>query len=206
MSRAIGAFVLALGFASISAGGARAAEDTFSDVACPQVTQSVRTYDGMKKDQSTSVDAMIASLKKIMDLYDLCAAERLTDSAEVLEYAGLGVGHGVEGSHYAQVREAQFAVVLGRLYRLLEDYPDARSAFERALKLVEATIEFKESTQTANRSNNVHRGSASAHRASSDFSNYREAALLIRESAQTELGRTPKPSPGLRQSGVISNP
>jgi len=204
ISRAIGAGVLALGFASISASAARAAEDVFSDSVCPRATEPVRAFNALRKDQSTTVDAMIASLKKIMEIYDSCAAERLTDSAEVLEFATLGVGHGVEGSHYAQVREAQFAVVLGRLERLIEDYAGARSAFERATKLVEATIAFKESTQTANRSNNVHMGSASAHRTSSDFSNYREAALQIRDSAQAELGRLPKAAPALRQSQLSS--
>jgi tetratricopeptide (TPR) repeat protein len=200
MSRAIWTCALALGFASILTGGARAARDTFSDTVCPSATEPVRVFDTLKNDQSTSVDTMIASLKKIMEIYDSCAAERLTDTAEALESAGLGVGHGVEGSHYAQVREAQFAVVLGRLYRLLEDFREARSAFEHALKLTEATIEFKEASQIASRSNNVHKGSSSSHRASSDTSNYREAALQIRDAAQTELDRTPKTMPALRQA------
>jgi uncharacterized membrane protein YhiD involved in acid resistance len=197
MCRATVACVLTLCFLSIAAYDARAAEDVFSDTTCPSATVPVRSFNALRKDQSTTVDSMIVALRKIMDVYDVCAAERLTDSAEALESAGLGVGHGVEGSHYAQVREAQFAVVLGRLYRVLEDFGDARSALERAKKLLEPTIEFKESTQTARRSNNVHIGSSSAHRASSDFSNYREAALQIRDAAQAELARLPKPPAAL---------
>jgi hypothetical protein len=194
MSRAIRTCLLALGFGALLGASSVPPVEAFSDLVCPGATEPVRAFNALKRDQSTPVDAMIASLKRIMETYDRCAVERFTDNAEAIDEVTLSVGRGIEGAHYAKVRSAQFAVVLGRLYRLLEEYGAARASFERANALVESTIEFKQSTQTAYRSNNIHVGASSSHRASSDTSNYREAALQIREAARAELARLPKPS------------
>jgi hypothetical protein len=75
------------------------------------------------------------------------------------------------------MRSAQFHVALGRLQRLLEKYDDARVQLNTAIALVKDTIDWRSSVRSA---------------AATSF--YREPAITIRDAAQAELDKLPKPA------------
>jgi hypothetical protein len=173
---------------------ARAADNGFSDRICTNATQVVRDYNTLSGKPDTPVDDVIASLNKVIEAYKACAAEKQIQGGTQTGQATLQVGLGVEGMHYAQIRQAQFYYVMGRIERLLENYNTARDNFQSALALVKDTIEWKTSPDTVTRSNNVNIGSSSGHSATTDYSNYRESAIQIRDATQAEIARLPKPA------------
>jgi hypothetical protein len=188
------AFTLGLAAFVFGPAIARAAETGFSDRICTNATQSVRDYDTQSKNPNTPVDDILATLNKVVEAYRVCAAEKLTQGGTGSGgEASLQVGLGVEGMHYAQIRQAQFYYVMGRIERLLQNYNTSHDNLQTAIGLVKDTIDWRTSPDTVMRSNNVNVGSSSGHSATTDVSNYRESAIQIRDAALAEMALLPKP-------------
>jgi len=188
------AFALVLSGLVFAPAIARAADNGFSDRICPSTTQVVRDYNTLYGNANTPVDDVLAALNKVIDSYKACAIEKQSQGGTQTGQATLQVGLGIEGMHYAQIRQAQFYTVMGRIERVLENYNTARDNFQTALGLVRDTIDWKTSPDSVTRSNNVNVGSSSGHSATTDFSNYRDSAIQIRDTALAEIARLPKPA------------
>jgi hypothetical protein len=175
-------------------GLARAADSGFSDRICTNATPSVRDYNAQSSNPNTPVDDILATLNKIIEAYKECATEKQTQGGTGSGgEASLQVSLGVEGMHYAQIRQAQFYYVMGKIERLLQNYNTSRDNLQNALGLVKDTIDWRTSPDTILRSNNVNVGSSSGHSATTDYSNYRESAIQIRDAALAEMALLPKP-------------
>jgi len=188
------AFALGLAAFVVVPGIACAADNGFSDRICPNATQLVRDYNTQSAKSDTPVDDILATLNKVVAAYKTCAGEKLTQGGTMGgAEASLQVGLGVEGMHYAQIRQAQFYYVMGKIERLLQNFNTSRDDLQNALSLVKDTIDWRTSPDNVLRSNNVNVGSSSSHSATTDFSNYRESAMQIRDSTLAELALLPKP-------------
>jgi tetratricopeptide (TPR) repeat protein len=187
------AFALALACAPIFALAATAspviAQNQFSDITCPNATQPVRDYDEKRRNPHPLVNNIILQLIRVIEAYELCAAERLTEINQQTadRRAELSSDQGPERAHYAQVRASQYQVVLGRLWRILERYDASRAAFEKAVDLVKDTIDWQSSSQVTWRSNNRSIGSSSTLNHAPIHSSYRKDALAVREEALKEM-------------------
>ena len=132
------------------------------DAVCPNATPYAQQYQDQAADGNTPVDDFAATIAKAIDAYDACASRMVVSGS-------------VEGRHYAEMRQAQFRVAQGRLFRLLERYDEARTSLQSAFALLKDSIEWR-----------------SPGRNPSD-SRYKEPSLLIKQAAQAELDLLPKP-------------
>jgi hypothetical protein len=164
----------------------------FSDRICPTATQPVREYFAQTRNPDTPVDVVIATANRISEVYKLCGSELQTNSVGSGASATLSTATGVEGLHYAEVQQASYYVIVGRLQRLLGNVNTARDALATALDLVKDTIDWKSSRQSIFRSNNVAIGAGSSNSAQSYSSFYRDLAIKVRAAAQGELTLLPK--------------
>jgi hypothetical protein len=184
--------------ALIAAGSPAHAQSKFSDLICPNSTEPVREFDAKRRDSETPIDDLIASGSHVIESYQRCVDEKTTQVELGVtigrSQAQISNDHGYENVHYAQVRAAQYAVVVGRLDRLLERYEAARTEQRLALDLVNVTINWQSPLQQSYRSNDIAIGSGSSHNATTYHSAYRDSAIAIRDSAQSELDRLP-PAP-----------
>ena len=182
-------YILALGIALAAVQPAPApAADAFSDPVCPEATQPVRDHNLKAGNANSTVDDVIAATQRVIDAYDRCVTQRLAD------------GH-TEDAHYAQLRGAQYHYEVGHWQGLLGNKALARQEYDTALKLVNPIIDWQASNQPYYASNNVNIGSGSEHRATSDFSLYKQPAIEVRDSTQKALAllnappTTPYPTP-----------
>jgi len=141
----------------------QAAAPVAGDSLCPAATPYVALYNEQVGKDTTPVDDVIVTINKAISAYDYCAGS-------------MGSNGSAEGRHYAQMRSAQFHVALGRVQRLLERYDDARVQLKIAIGLLKDTIDWRSGVRSA-----------------SALSFYREPAITIRDAAQAELDKLPKP-------------
>jgi len=199
VNRLLAAFgLVALGLAPLTA---RAAEAEFTDHLCPTTTQPVREFNRLSSNPNSPVDQVIAAANHVIAIYKECGEQlqsnALSGANTGRSTAEVSVTAGAEGLHYAQVRQAQFHFAIGHIQRMLGNYFSARDALQAALDLVKVTIDWKSPTQTYYRSNDVNIGSGSSHMSTpSDISNYREAAVQIRDAAKAEMAKLPKSAGG----------
>jgi hypothetical protein len=164
----------------------------FSDRICPTATQPVREYDAQTRNPDTPVDAVISTADRIIEVYKLCGNELQANSVGSGPGSTLSTTTGVEGRHYAEVRQASYYVIVGRLQRLLGNVNTARDALDTALALVKDTIDWKSSRQSIFRSNNAAMGAGSSNSAKSYYSSYRDLAIKVSDAALAELALLPK--------------
>jgi len=132
------------------------------DTVCPNATPYAQQYQDQAADENTPVDDFLTTIAKAIDAYDSCSLRMVTSAS-------------IEGRHYAEMREAQFRVAQGRVFRLLERYDEARTSLRSAIALLKDALEWR-----------------SPGRAPAD-SRYKEPSLLIKQAAQAELDLLPKP-------------
>jgi hypothetical protein len=185
------ALSLLAAFAALSS-HVSAAEPPFSDKLCPSATQPVREYIIQANDKNTPVDVAIATANRIIEIYRQCGTELQANATTGNSYAAVSTNNGVEGLHYAQLHQAQYYVVIGRIQRFIGNTNSARDALQTAVDLVKETIDWKSSRQTVFRSNNVGVGSGSVSGTQTEFSVYRETAIRVRDEALAELAKLPK--------------
>jgi len=188
------AFALALGAVLSAASPTRAADSQFSDIICPNATEPVRQFDTVKYTAQKHVAEVLAAGNRVIAAYETCAnAKQLQIEVAngVNNSVRVSSDYGVEALHYANLRAAQYYVVMGRLHRILDDFDAARLAFTTAIDRVKDTIDWRSSPQAYYRSNDRNVGSASAHMAATDSSKYHDPAIAIRDSANEELAKLP---------------
>jgi hypothetical protein len=169
-----------------------AAEPPFSDKLCPAATQPVREYIVQTNDKGTPVDIVIATANRIIVIYKQCGTELQANGTTGNSYAAVSTNNGAEGLHYAQLHQAQYYVVIGRIQRFIGNTNSARDALQTAVDLAKETIEWKSPRQTTYRSNNVAVGSGSVSGAQTESSVYRDTAIKVRDDALAELAKLPK--------------
>lgn len=170
-----------------------------TDANCPLATEPVKEYNTLSNDPNTPVDLVIASARRLIALYKECGTNLQSSSATSgmnKSVVNVSTNTGAEGLHYAEVRQAQFYVVTGRLERLIENYNTSHDDLDAALLLVKDVIDWRTPSMSHYSSNNVNIGSGSSHNAALDYSLYRDAALKIQDAAQLEITRLPKSAGG----------
>jgi hypothetical protein len=193
---ASGALILASAFTLssilVAAVPARA-QSKFSDLICPNATEPVREFEFERRKQPPVIDRWIAAAKKAIAAYDQCALLKLTEGEAKVglpnQTTQFSTDSGAERQHYANLRSAQYYVIVGRLHRFLERYDLAREADQTALELVKNTIEWQSASEVTYRSNNVNIGTGSVRKPSTTASFYRHDAIGIRDAALAELAR-----------------
>ena len=163
----------------------------FSDKVCPNATIPVREFNALMANPNTLVDQAIGSARRVIDVYKTCGdAMQLASSNPGGTNEVPSPTSGIEGFHLAQIRQAQYYVIVGRLQRLTENYNSARDSYQTALDLVKQTIDWKSPSQYY--ANNVQTGMGSMRNPTTDFSVYRQSAIDIRDDALAEMKLLPK--------------
>jgi hypothetical protein len=184
---------------AVSVTPALAAEAQFSDKICPTATQPIRDFNALTADKNTPVDAVIAAATHIIDLYKQCGGELQSSSTSAgNQYASVSTTNGPEGLHYAQVHEAQYYTLIGRIQRIIGNPNSARESLQKALDLTKEVLEWKSPRQTVFRSNNVGVGSGSVSGSQTDNSVYRDFATAVRNDALAEMAKLPKDATPLK--------
>jgi hypothetical protein len=160
---------------------AAAAPQPFSDPTCPEATSAVRAHDLAISNPNTSVDDAIAADVRVSDAYDRCASEKLTSGS-------------FETAHYAQLRSAQYHYELGHWQGLVGNVNLARDQYQTAIKLVQTIIDWQAPSQQYYQSNDVNVGSGSVRNAAPLGSNYKEAAIEVRDASQKALAALTAPA------------
>jgi hypothetical protein len=175
--------LLALGLVLAAFGPSLApAAEPYSDRLCPEATQPIRDHDAKIANPNTGVDDAIAATARVADAYDRCATEKLASNL-------------VENAHYAQLRSAQYHYEIGHWQGLLGNKGLARDQYQASLKLVKIIIDWQASTTPYYQSNTVNVGAGSSHDATADASNYREAAIEVRDASQKAIAALDAPPP-----------
>jgi tetratricopeptide (TPR) repeat protein len=163
--------VLALAaFGSVAA----APPPPFSDHICPEATGAVRAHDLAITNPNTSVDDAIAADARVSDAYDRCATQMLTAGS-------------LEPAHYAQLRSAQYHYELGHWQGLVGNLNLARDQYQTAIKLVQTIIDWQATSQPYYQSNDVNVGSGSVRNAAAIGSDYKQAAIEVRDASQKAI-------------------
>jgi tetratricopeptide (TPR) repeat protein len=180
------ALLLALAsFGSVAA----AAPPPFSDRVCPEATVPVRTHDTAISNPNTSVDEAIAADARVSDAYDRCASDKLTSGS-------------FEAAHYAQLRSAQYHYELGHWQGLVGNANLAREQYQMAIKMVNVIIDWQATSQPYYQSNDVNVGSGSVRNAAPLGSDYKQAAIEVRDASVKALaGLTVSPAAGAPPAG-----
>jgi hypothetical protein len=155
---------------------------TFSDALCPATTEPVRKYYALGADPNTTVDDFLAQIKKVIDAYELCRSEKISNGS-------------TRESQWAETRLAQFHYSAGHMQRLTDQTADAKKSLDTALDLANDVANWTPPTQSFYRSNNVNVGSGSSHNATSDRSVYYDSAVSIRDAITKELALLANPAP-----------
>jgi hypothetical protein len=184
-------------------------QNRFSDIVCPNATQPVRDYDAVRREPHPVVNSIIIELFRVIDAYETCATERLTEVNQQTAdgRAEMSSDQGPERAHYAQVRAAQYHVVMGRLWRLRERMDAAHASFDKAIALVKDAIDWRSSSQVTWRSNNRAIGSSSTLNHQPIPSAYSRDATAVRDAALKEIALLAAlAAPGDAPSAAPGNP
>src|SRR5665213_689473 len=154
----------------------RAQDAAATDALCPAAMPYVAKYVEQIADANTPIADLVATIDGAISAYDRCAGFQ-------------GLGSSTTGRQYAELRSAQFHVVVGRLQRRLGEYDDARSQMLMAIALVKEEIEWRDLPPASP----VSMGNGFGWFKNSPVtSRYREIAIAVRDAALAELETLPK--------------
>jgi hypothetical protein len=91
--------------------------------------------------------------------------------------------------NYARLSAAQLDIIVGCLHEAIDEYSEARIAFNDAISKADSVEQWRESRMMVRRSNNVNVGSSSSVVSAPAQSDFRQAAIDIRSVARSELSR-----------------